>query len=97
PDKRIIGFHYRNDPIAPIVKFDTIRETLLEAGVEDRFTAYVLAPKGMLYAQKRSAWVVGGVSQQQTTILTPHSTIINPVTLIDRGWFRDRLREELAR
>ncbi len=97
PDKRIIGFHYRNDPIAPIVKFDTIRETLLEAGVEARFTAYVLAPKGMLHAQKRSAWVVGGVSQQQTTILTPHSTIINPVTLIDRGWFRDRLREELAR
>ncbi|MCG8598639.1 MAG: dienelactone hydrolase family protein [Verrucomicrobiales bacterium] len=97
PDKRIIGFHYRNDPLAPIWKFDTIHETLRNAGISERFTAYVLAPGGMMYSRKRPDWVIGGVTKQQRTMITPHSTIINPVTKTDRDWFRKHLRKELAR
>jgi dienelactone hydrolase len=97
PDKHLIGFHYRNDPLAPIRKFDTIQERLSAENLGDRFHAFVLAPTGMFYAKKRPDWVTGGPTEQQTTLLTPHSTIINPVTKEDRNWFRARLREALAR
>lgn len=95
PRKKVIGFHYRNDPLAPLVKFDTIHERLAAAGVADRFTAYILDPMGGGWAKRRADWVVGGETDQQTTMLTPHSTLINPVTRTDRDWFRARLLEAL--
>ncbi|MDF1861816.1 MAG: hypothetical protein P1U87_16475 [Verrucomicrobiales bacterium] len=60
PEKRLIGFHYRNDPLAPIGKFDRIRERLSAENLGDRFHAFVLAPTGMFYAKKRPGWVTGG-------------------------------------
>lgn len=96
PKKRIVGFHYSNDPLAAPVKFDTLHRKLKLAGLEDRFTAYVLSPENSNYAETRD-WVMGGVTAIPKKLLVPHSTLINPESLTDREWFRNRLRGELRR
>lgn len=94
PEKRIVGFHYSNDPIAPVEKFDALHNTLTENGLENRFQAYVLSPPGVTYTEDRN-WVTGSDTQAQREFLSPHSTIINPATCSDRTWFRQKLREAL--
>ena len=94
PEKRIIGFHYRHDPIAPIAKFDLLARALEKEGLENRFTAYVLDSHGDTYARQRP-WVVSGQTEECRKMLTPHSTLINPENRKDRDWFRARLREVL--
>ena len=93
--KRILGFHYRNDPVAPIVKFDVLHERLKQAGLADRFTAYVLSPVGQRYERQRPDWVIGGVTEESKKMTTPHSTIINPENETDLKWFRNHLRTSL--
>lgn len=97
PSKRLIGFHYAHDPVAPILKFDQLHETLAEAGLEDRFTAYVMEKADASYAEKRPEWVISETTEQKRKMLTPHSTLSNPESLDDCAWFRARLREELDR
>ncbi|MDF1657518.1 MAG: hypothetical protein P1U58_07890 [Verrucomicrobiales bacterium] len=97
PSKRILGFHYAHDPVAPILKFDQLHETLDEAGLTNRFTAYVMEKPDSSYAARRPRWVVGETTEQKRKLLTPHSTLSNPESLDDRDWFRARLREELDR
>ncbi len=94
PGKRIVGFHYHRDPLAPIAKFDRLAKALEEEGLENRFTAFVLQTDGRAYGSRRS-WVVSNSTEERRKMLTPHSTIINPENRIDREWFRERLKEEL--
>ena len=95
PDKRIIGFHYAHDPVAPIAKFDYLHEVLSEASLADRFTAYVMKLPDTGYASARPEWVSSEITEQKRKMLTPHSTLSNPESLDDRAWFRAQLRREL--
>lgn len=93
-EKRIVGFHYHHDPLAPMVKFDRLAKQLRKEGLENRFTAYVLQIEGDTYGGKRR-WVFSDSTEEKRKMLTPHSTIINPENRTDRNWFRARLREAL--
>lgn len=95
--KRIVGFHYTNDPMAPIEKFDALHERLADAGLANRFTAYVLAPDQSEYIEERSSWVVGNTTREKKKILTPHSTYISPENPEDREWFRKQLKTALGK
>ncbi|MEM0970925.1 MAG: hypothetical protein AAGJ31_16345, partial [Verrucomicrobiota bacterium] len=44
PRKRIIGFHYWGDPVAPILRFDALHDRLEQRRLDDRFRAFVLTP-----------------------------------------------------
>jgi dienelactone hydrolase len=96
PGKRIVGFHYEDDPIASIPRFDTLRERLAGAGLGSRFTAYVASPPGSGYASARP-WVVARETAEIQRMLTPHSTYLDAADEADRAWFRQRLRAELAK
>lgn len=95
PDKRIIGFHYLEDPIAPIERFDSLHQRLAAEGLADRFKAYVLSPGGEAYAAKRSGWILGSDTIERRKMITPHSTYLDAENPSDREWFRDRLRGAL--
>jgi dienelactone hydrolase len=96
PEKRIVGFHYREDPVAPIERFDALHERLRQEGLADRFHAHVLGPPGDTYEAERAFWVRGGSTGEVPGMLTPHSTYLDAAEATDRAWFRDRLRRELA-
>jgi len=96
PDKRIIGFHYREDPIAPIERFDSLHDRLEAEGLADRFKAYVLSPDGEAYAAERRAWVVGSDTVERRKMVTPHSTYLDAENLEDREWFRGHLQRALT-
>ena len=95
--KKIIGFHYANDPIAAIEKFDELHERLDSAGLARRFTAYVLEPNTSQYADERSSWVVSATTQERQKMLTPHSTYISPENQADLDWFRKQLKTALSK
>lgn len=95
PDKRLIGFHYLEDPIAPIERFDSLHERLAAAGLADRFKAYVLSPNGAAYATERRSWVVGSDTIERRRMVTPHSTYLDAENQADREWFRRQLRRAL--
>jgi dienelactone hydrolase len=97
PDKHIIGFHYREDPIAPIERFDSLHERLETEGLAKRFRAFVLSPAGEAYAAQRRDWVVGSDTVERRKMVTPHSTYLDAQNLKDREWFRDHLREALTK
>lgn len=96
PDKHIIGFHYRHDPLAPISKFDALHGMLAAHQLEGRFHAFVLAPEHSHYGSRRTKWVTEATTDQPRKMLTPHSTLINPESFCDRIWFRERLLEALV-
>ncbi|MAS92301.1 MAG: hypothetical protein CMO55_03815 [Verrucomicrobiales bacterium] len=96
PSKRIIGFHYSNDPIAPIAKFDELHDRLADAGLSSRFKAYVKSPADSDYAKERSGWVVGSETAEKRKMLTPHSTYIVPENFEDQEWFRRKLKSSLG-
>ncbi|MEM7602807.1 MAG: hypothetical protein AAF357_15525 [Verrucomicrobiota bacterium] len=95
PEKRVIGFHYAHDPVAPIIKFDQLHKAMERAGLSNRFTAYVMERPNSTYNSERSSWIVGKTTDQKRKMLTPHSTLSNPESRDDRDWFRARLRREL--
>lgn len=97
PAKRIVGFHYEEDPISSIERLDALRERLAAAGLASRYKAYVASPPGSDYAVARRSWVVARETAEPKRMLTPHSTYLDAVDEGDRAWFRQRLREELAR
>ncbi|MEM1440720.1 MAG: hypothetical protein AAGF67_00155 [Verrucomicrobiota bacterium] len=97
PSKRLLGFHYVHDPVAPIAKFDHLHESLAGAGVANRFTAYILEKPDSSYGSERTPWVVADTTEQPRKLLTPHSTLSNPESRSDRDWFRAQLRRELDR
>jgi dienelactone hydrolase len=97
PDKRIIGFHYREDPIAPIERFDSLHERLEAEGLANRFRAFVLSPAGAAYAAERGNWVVGSDTVERRKMVTPHSTYLDAENLKDREWFRDHLQRALTK
>lgn len=99
PRKRVLGFHYLDDPLAEIGRFDVLHERLAEEGLARRFTAHVLAPPGKVetYSGGRESWTVVATTTERAKMLTPHSTFIDPNTAEDRDWFRKQLRESLRR
>lgn len=94
PGKRILGFHYEDDPVAAIERFDTLHTRLAAAGLGSRFRAFVLAAPG---AELRGAWVTSAETKERRGMLTPHSTFLDAGNAEDLRWFRERLRAELAR
>lgn len=96
PDKQILGFHYREDPMASIHRFDELHDRLSRAGLANRFTAYVMIPPGSPYASERRRWVVGAETREKQGMLTPHSTYLDSENEEDREWFRSHLRKALA-
>lgn len=95
PEKQIIGFHYVHDPLASVLKFDELNRVLGEHGEEEHFRAFVLGRKSSSGLWTGKSWVSFGLTEERKKMLTPHSTIVNPETVCDRDWFRDRLRETL--
>ncbi len=96
PNKRIVGFHYVHDPLAPLAKYDALHDFLAEHQLADRFEAVVLKRPGSRYQNSRRDWVTASDTQQPLKLLTPHSTIANPESLTDRTWFRSQLRRHLS-
>jgi hypothetical protein len=94
--KRIFGFHYVEDPLASIDRFDSLNERLEEAGIRNRFRAYVLARSGDSYAEERSGWVKGGRTMERPRMLLPHSTYGAAENPEDEEWFRTQLRKSLG-
>lgn len=97
PSKRIVGFHYVHDPVAPIVKFDRLHESLTAAGLANRFSAYVMEKPNSSWANDRAEWAIAVDTAQPRKMLTPHSTLSNPESREDRDWFREQLRRELSK
>ncbi|MEM7601341.1 MAG: hypothetical protein AAF357_07980, partial [Verrucomicrobiota bacterium] len=95
--KRIYGFHYVDDPLASIERFDVINGRLKTAGLENRFDAYVLERPGGTFASERSDWVVGGETSERRKMLTPHSTYGAAESAEDQAWFREQLKSALSR
>lgn len=94
--KRIAGFHYVEDPLAYVERFDVLHDRLAGRGLSHRFTAYVLGVEGEAWADERS-WAIGGDTEEKAGMLTPHSTYIAAENPEDLEWFRKRLRETLRR
>lgn len=97
PGKRIVGFHYLEDPMAEIDRFDELHERLARGGLAHRFTAYVKTPPDHSFAKERRSWVVASETDEKRGTLTPHSTYLDAADLEDRAWFRAKLRSALAR
>ncbi|MDF1738526.1 MAG: hypothetical protein P1U86_05155 [Verrucomicrobiales bacterium] len=96
PKKRIVGFHYVHDPLAPIAKYDALHDFLDDFQLADRFEAVVLKRPGSRYPNSRESWVTASDTQEPLKLLTPHSTIVNPESTADRSWFRSELRRHLS-
>lgn len=94
--KRIFGFHYVEDPLASIDRFDSLNRRLGEAGIRNRFRAHVLGPIGDSYADERSEWVNGGTTAERPRMLLPHSTYGAAENPEDQEWFREQLRKSLG-
>jgi dienelactone hydrolase len=89
PSKRLIGFHYLEDWIAPLEKFDFIHEQLAAHGLAERFRPIVLVPQGNQTA-KEDWW------QVETTAVTrnlkgPHNTVTASGSQADRKHMRQIL------
>lgn len=97
PGKRIVGFHYLEDPMAEIDRFDELHERLSRAGIAQRFTAYVKTPAGHPFPAERRSWVVASETTEKRRTLTPHSTYLDAANAEDREWFRAKLKSALAR
>lgn len=95
--KRILGFHYADDPIAAIERFDTLHDRLGAAGLGSRFRAFVLVAPGDTYAESREAWITSAETVERRGLVTPHSTYLDAENAEDLDWFRQRLRAQLAR
>lgn len=94
--KRIFGFHYVDDPVASIERFDVLNQKLSDAGLASRFKAYVMESPGQGYADERSSWVVGSETAERRKMLTPHSTYGVAESEEDQEWFRSKLRRALG-
>lgn len=97
PNKRIFGFHYSPDPVAPIQRFDELHRRLARQGLENRFVAYVLTGRDDSYAWGRADWVETAETSRRLKMLTPHSTYLDAEHEEDRAWFREKLRWALDR
>ncbi len=93
--KRIFGFHYFDDPMASIERFDVLHKRLTAAGLSNRFKAYVLERPGTGFAGERSSWVVGNETTEKRKMLTPHSTYGANENSEDQAWFRKQLKSAL--
>ncbi|MEM6278777.1 MAG: alpha/beta fold hydrolase [Verrucomicrobiota bacterium] len=94
--KRIFGFHYVDDPVASIERFDVLNQKLSDAGLASRFKAYVMERPGQGYADDRSSWVVGNETSERRKMLTPHSTYGAAESAEDQEWFRKQLKRALG-
>lgn len=90
--KVLLGFHYLEDPVAPIEKFDRLHAQLREAGLEDRFRPVVLVPveKG-----RREAWWEVHFTAVRRGFAKPHNTVTESGSETDRRAMRQRLRQQL--
>jgi dienelactone hydrolase len=84
--KKLLGFHYLQDWIAPMEKFERIHEDLASRGMENRFRPVVLMPRD---SQADASWW-----QRQTTNVTrslngkPHNTVTSSGNMEDRRRMR---------
>ena len=96
PNKRIYGFHYLNDPVAPIERFDVIKEWLEGIDRAECFKTFVLGEREEVSRIPEGTWTKMGVTEERKRFTTPHSTIIN-AEKDDRVVFQRWLREILVK
>lgn len=94
-NKRLLGFHYVDDPMASIARFDVLNERLTDAGLKGRFKAYVLERPGTGFVAGRPSWVIGSETDEKRKMLTPHSTYGANENPEDQAWFRKQLKSAL--
>lgn len=94
PRKRLLGFHYLEDDLAPMEKFDSLHERLRRAGVAHRFRPVVLYPAG---AQRDRPWAdERGTEARHKGPGMPHNTVTSSANLEDRRRMRTLLYRQLA-
>ncbi len=91
-DKRkwLAGFHFSNDPIAPMERFDVLQKALSDAGLNERFHTVIAHPVG---TSPKSWWDRKLKHRERRTLTGPHSTIVGPKNL--RKPIYAKFREEL--
>jgi dienelactone hydrolase len=92
PSKRLAGFHYSYDPLAPMDRFDELLSRLKAAGLDKRFSAYVLHPEK---STPDEWWEDSQTTTAARGWISPHSTVINAKPEEDIQWFQSRLRDFL--
>jgi len=92
PSKRLAGFHFSHDPIAPMARFDEIHTILKDVQLDQRFECFILHPES---EPKRYWWTEAETARATKTRIKPHSTLTHAEFDRDRFWFRARLREFL--
>ncbi|MGV3663323.1 MAG: dienelactone hydrolase family protein [Prosthecobacter sp.] len=86
--KQLTGFHYLEDWIAPLSKFDLIHEKLTELGLQERFHPVVMVPRGS--HAKKSWWKVETTTVPRN-LKGPHNTVTAGGSRADREHLRKLL------
>ncbi len=90
--KKLAGFHYTHDPLAPMERFDVLHGKFEEGGVADQFKTWIAYPEG---TEPESWWSHSMPTESPKRLTSPHSTIINSVCR-DVDFFRSGLKAALA-
>jgi hypothetical protein len=95
PSKRILGFHFYEDPAAPFGRFEALHEKL-GPGLQDRFRPVVVL--GASSRMTAPAWWDQPVLRTtvRTSLSEPHSTVCGAMDPRDRKQLRKRFFELLG-
>ena len=93
PSKKLLGFHYRADPLGAYEKFEVIHERLAKEGMADRFRPFIKYPKR---GTVEDWWAkLSEPTTEKRGLKGPHSTVTGAKSNEDRQWFRDQLATAL--
>jgi esterase/lipase len=88
PSKQLTGFHYLEDWMAPIAKFDTIHEALQKRRMTERFRPVVLV---LEQDRTHPVWWQVVPTQVPRNLKGPHNTVTAGGSLADRKHLRQIL------
>ena len=92
--KVLLGFHYLEDPIAPIEKFHTLHHLLSQHSLAGRFTPVILVPPG---SNSNEPWWKIHPTQVRRGLLKPHNTVTESGSEADRLAMRSELYRRMER
>jgi dienelactone hydrolase len=91
--KKLWGFHYLEDPIAPMDKFYSLHRALEAQGIGGRFRPVVLRPARL--ADNDPGWWDGLDTEVRRSFLKPHNTVTESGSPCDRRRMREVLYAKL--
>jgi dienelactone hydrolase len=91
PSKKLIGFHYAQDWVAPMEKFDRLHAALANHGMGERFRPVVLVPRRF----SREPWWHSEPTQVARNLKGPHNTVTSSGSQADRIRMRKLLLQWL--